>query len=54
MENTLYLQECAEALEENKSAGIDDAPWKLLNRKAGAHICMVKSDDVLGNIQGLT
>ena len=22
MENTLYLQECAEALEENKSAGI--------------------------------
>ena len=25
MESTLYLQGCAEALEENKSAGMDDA-----------------------------
>ena len=25
MESTVYLQGCAEALEENKSAGMDDA-----------------------------
>ena len=29
MEGTLDLQGCAEALEENKSAGMDDATWKL-------------------------
>ena len=54
MGNILYLQGCAEALEENKSAGMDDATWKLLNHKAIAHIYMAVSDEVLGNIKGLT
>ena len=54
MESTLYLQGCAEALEENKSAGMDDATWKLLNCKEVAHIYMAVSDEVLGNIKGLT
>ena len=54
MESTLYLLGCAKALEENKSAGMDDATWKLLNHKAVAHIYMAVSDEVLGNIKGLT
>ena len=54
MENTLYLQGCAKALEENKSVGMDNATWKLLNRKAVAHIYMAVSDEVLRNIKGLT
>ena len=37
MEGTLDLQGCAEALEENKSVGINDATL-LLNRKAFAQI----------------
>ena len=53
-ENTLYLQVCAEVLEEIKSAGMDDATWKLLNCKEVAHIYMAVSDEVLGNIKGLT
>ena len=40
MESTLYFQGCAEALEENRSAGMDDATCKLLNRKAVPHIYM--------------
>mgnify|MGYP002775563566 CR=1 FL=1 len=54
MESTLYLLGCAKALEENKSAGMDDATWKLLNRKAVAHIYIWVSDEVFGNIKGLT
>ena len=33
---------------------MDDATWKLLNRKVVAHIYMAVSDEVLGNIKGLT
>ena len=46
MGSTLYLQGCAEALEESKSVGMDDAVWKLLYRKADAHIYMAVSDEV--------
>ena len=49
MKSTFYLRGCAEALVEKKSAGIDDATWKLLNRKAVAQIQMVVTD-----ITGLT
>ena len=53
MGSTLHLQGCADALEENKSAGMDDATWKLLNRKVVAHIYMAVLDKVLGDIKGL-
>ena len=46
MESTLYLLGCAKALEENKSAGMDDATWKLLNRKAVAHIYMAVPNEL--------
>ena len=48
------LAKIPEALEEDKSAGMDDATWKLLNHKAVAHIYMTVLDEVLGNIKGLT
>ena len=48
MGSTHYLQECAETLKKNKPA------WKLLNSKAVAHIYMAVSEEVLGNIWGLT
>ena len=40
---------CAEA-----HLHMDDVAWKLLNCKAFAHIYMAVSDEVLGNIKGLT
>ena len=53
METTLHWQECAEALVEKKSAGMDAATWKLVNRKVVAHNCMAVSNEVLENMKGL-
>ena len=47
MESTLYLQGCAEALEEMTSPGMDDGTWKLLNCNKNAHIYMAVLDEVL-------
>ena len=33
---------------------MNDATWKLPNRKAAAHIYMTVSDELLGNIEKLT
>ena len=37
-----------------KTNQLDVATWKLLNRKANAHIYIVVSDEASGNIKGLT
>ena len=47
------LAKIPEALEEDKSAGMDDATWKLLNHKAVAHIYIAVSD-IKGLTSGLT
>ena len=47
MVSTLCLQGCAKSLEENKSVGMNDATWKLLNHKTIAHIYMAVPDEVL-------
>ena len=53
MESTLYLQGCVEALEENKSAGMDDATWELFNHKPIAHIYMAVPDLSFTKYQGV-